>query len=69
MMAAGVSVRVWCDRCTAPFREVDLEAVAAKLGGDYDLWGKWTPCRLTEGCEGRNRFYHDGRGHFMKLRD
>ncbi len=68
MIREGVRVRVWCDTCDAAFREVDLQLIAETMGTDFDLWGKATHCRLTEGCRGRNRFYHNARGYFCRMR-
>ncbi|MAY77794.1 hypothetical protein AAG594_02865 [Citromicrobium bathyomarinum] len=68
MIQHGVRVRAWCDTCQGEYREVDLAQVIAAKGPDFDLWGKSTRCRLTPGCEGRNRFYHNARGYFCPLR-
>jgi len=67
LIAADVHVRALCDTCDG-FRSVDLVALAAIKGADYDLWGKRTRCRLTTGCQGWNRFYFNGRGRFEPMR-
>lgn len=69
MIERGMKVRTWCTHCQAPFRQVDLGEVARVKGPDYSLWGRWTRCKLTPGCQGRNRFFHDGRGHFTGMWD
>lgn len=68
LINAEVSVRAMCDICDG-FRDVDLEALARIKGDDYDLWGRTTRCRIEPGCDGRNRFYFDGRGRFEPMRD
>jgi hypothetical protein len=57
-----------CPNCGG-YRDADLEAVREAKGDDYDLWGRTTRCRITEGCEGRVRFYFFGRGRYETMRD
>ena len=64
----NIPVRAMCDTCPG-FRDVDLAALAAIKGEDYDLWGRRTRCRITEGCKGMNRFYFYGRGRYETMRD
>ncbi len=56
MVARGQPVRVLCTGC-AGCHDVDLAALAARMGGDYSLINRRCRCRLTEGCGGWNRFY------------
>jgi hypothetical protein len=51
------------------WRDLDLAALAAKVGPTYSLWNRRTRCRLTEGCAGWNRFYSSGRGRLEPMRD
>jgi hypothetical protein len=69
LIAAGREVRAWFDTCDAPFVVVDLVKLAALKGASYRLWSRRTKCRLTEGCQGWNRLYCDGRSMFEKMRD
>lgn len=68
LIGSGETVRAMCDKCPG-YRDIDLPALAAIKGADYDLWGKTTRCRITAGCGGRNRFYFSGRGKFSPMRD
>ncbi|HWK67537.1 MAG TPA: hypothetical protein VNS34_21625 [Rhizobiaceae bacterium] len=69
IIAEGERVRAMCEKCRG-YRDVDLQALAEALGADYDLWNRTTkPCRITPGCDGRNRFYFSGRGRFSPMRD
>lgn len=68
LIADGRRVQACCEKCRQ-WKDVDLVALAAVMGEDYDLWNKTTqPCRITEGCDGRNRFYCNGRGRFEPMR-
>lgn len=64
MIEHGIACRAWCDKCKA-WKDIDLVALAEKVGADYDLWGRRTRCRLTPGCEGTNRFQHNWFGGFF----
>ena len=68
MLDNGVSCRATCTKCDA-WRDIDLEALAAKIGLDTTLWNKRTRCRLTDGCAGRNRFMEGSRGMFRLMED
>ena len=68
MIAHGVLCRAMCTQCNG-WRDLDLEVLASRIGSDATLWGKRTRCRLTEGCNGWNRFYYDGRGRFTPMWD
>ena len=68
MIAADVPCRAICDTCKG-WRDLDLVALAEKIGADATLWGKRTRCRLTAGCAGVNRFYYGGSGRFSPMRD
>ncbi|WP_225205051.1 hypothetical protein [Novosphingobium huizhouense] len=57
MLAADVKVRAMCTECSA-YRDIDLYALAAKVGGAYSLLNRRCRCRLTDGCTGWNRFYY-----------
>jgi hypothetical protein len=68
LIASETPVRASCHACEG-WRDVDLEALAAVKGAHYDLWGKTTRCRITEGCNGKVRFMFYGRGRFEPMRD
>lgn len=68
LIAEDVTVKAMCERCNAS-RIVDLAALVAVKGADYDLWCRRTRCRITEGCGGWCRFYFNGRGRFEPMRD
>lgn len=68
LIEAGIPVRASCHACGG-WRDVDLVALAEVKGAGYDLWGKTTRCRITEGCAGRVRFLFYGRGRFEPMRD
>ena len=50
-------IRVTCDRC-GKWADVDLAALAARVGRDYSLIDRRCLCRLTEGCRGWNKFLY-----------
>lgn len=71
MIDQDAQIMVVCtERCRGPryFTKADLEALAAKLGRDYELYNRRCPCRFTEGCRGWNNF-HYLRGVYRPLRD
>lgn len=53
----GVQVRVVCNGCGA-WADVDLAALADRVGATYSLIDRRCRCRLTPGCAGWNRFYY-----------
>jgi hypothetical protein len=55
LIKLGAVVRVFCSRCRAN-RDIDLEALAAKVGSDYSLWNRRCRCRMMRHCKGWNRF-------------
>lgn len=55
LIKQGVRVTVSCTACSA-HDLIDLEALRAKVGGEYSLWNRRCRCRLTDGCQGWNRF-------------
>lgn len=57
MLNGGCAVRALCDRCKGS-RDVDLDALAARVGLEYSLIDRRCRCRLTAGCRGWNRFYY-----------
>lgn len=59
-----VSVRAKCDRC-GKCKDVDLAALAERVGAAFDLWDRRPRCNMTPGCEGRVLFMHDWHGGFM----
>lgn len=61
MLNMGLKARVTCTVCKTS-REIDLEALVAKVGDDYTLFNKRTRCKLTPGCRGWNRFLHANSG-------
>lgn len=61
MIANDVLVDARCPTCNTTQKEIDLVALAAIKGGDYDLWNRTTACRFTPGCEGRVHFKYMAR--------
>jgi hypothetical protein len=61
MLDNRIAARVCCDRCDA-WQDVDLAALAARVGRDYSLVDRRCRCKLTPGCRGWNRFLHDLHG-------
>lgn len=57
MIDGGCKVRVICTKCRG-HRDVDLGALAEKVGRDYSLINRRSHCRMTPGCTGWNRFYY-----------
>jgi hypothetical protein len=49
-------VRASCTKCQN-YRDVDLLALRALVGGDYSLVNRRCRCRLKKRCNGWNRFY------------
>lgn len=71
MIDDNAKIKVLCTlRCGEPyfFSKAELEALAAKVGRDYELYNRRCPCRLTPGCRGWNNF-HYLRGVYRPLRD
>lgn len=58
MIEAGAHIQVRCTECKMHrrFTREDLEILAAKVGMDYSLYNRRTPCKLTPGCRGWNQF-------------
>lgn len=57
MLNGGCKVRVICEKCHE-CRDVDLHALAARVGIEYSLIDRRCRCRMTPGCGGWNRFYY-----------
>jgi len=57
-----------CHTCGG-WRDVDLAALAAVKGEDFDLWGKRTTCRIIAGCPGKIRLQFYARGRFEPIRE
>lgn len=68
LIDAGTVVRVMCESC-GQWHDLDLPAVAARLGRDFDLWGRRPRCKLTPGCPGRAYFMHGAQGVMRHMRD
>ncbi len=56
MIDRDASIRVSCSRC-GEWRNVDVAALAERVGRDYSLIDRRCLCRLTAGCKGWNRFH------------
>lgn len=69
LIDAGVTVRACCHGQCKKFKDIDLEALAAIKGRDYDLWNRRSVCRLTEGCDGPVKFRFSGFGMMRALYD
>ena len=65
MIDFGGVVQVWCDRCRGS-AEVDLTALAEKVGRDYSLVDRRCRCRLTPGCIGWNCFRYATGPHAIR---
>lgn len=50
-------VRAICYTCKE-CRDVDLQALASKVGPEYSLINRRSPCKLTEGCKGWVVFWY-----------
>lgn len=58
-------VRATCSTCGG-FRDIDLQALAAKVGPEYSLVNRRSPCKLTPGCKGWVKFmYNKGVMRFL----
>jgi hypothetical protein len=55
MIAGGFQSFARCSLCKA-HRQIDLDALMAKVGPDYSLWNRRCRCKLTKGCRGWNKF-------------
>lgn len=51
-------VRAICWTC-GEFRDIDLQALAAKVGPEYSLINRCSPCKLTPGCKGWVKFMYN----------
>lgn len=67
MIDEGIDVRAKCSTCGA-CKDVNLPALAEKLGRQFDLWGRRPRCTMTRGCPGRVLFLHSGRGPFSPMK-
>ncbi|MFZ3484234.1 hypothetical protein [Sphingomonas sp. 3-13AW] len=57
MIDGGAEVRILCEeRCGST--DLDVAALAARVGRDYSLIGRRCRCRITPGCAGWNHFYY-----------
>ena len=54
-----------CNKCSYT-KPVDIAALAEKVGKDYQLWDRRSPCRQS-GCDGWVRFYSARGGVFLPL--
>lgn len=52
---ADGKIKVHCLKCDKR-AQVDLVALREKVGGHFTLKNRRTPCRLTPGCSGWNKF-------------
>ncbi|WP_143066853.1 hypothetical protein [Sphingobium sp. YR768] len=50
-------VRAICWTCKE-HRDIDLQALAAKVDPDYSLIDRRSPCKLTDGCKGWVKFMY-----------
>jgi hypothetical protein len=57
MLNHGCEVRVSCEKCRE-WRDVDLDALAARVGLEYSLIDRRSRCKLTPACDGWNRFMY-----------
>jgi len=69
MIGAGLRCTAYCQTCCVS-KDVDLQAVASRLGLSGSLWNRRARCRITEGCPGYARFfYDDARGRPREMWD
>lgn len=68
MIANDIQCRAYCRKCQK-WKDVDLVKLAEYKGADYNLWGRLTHCRMTDGCEGPAIFFHSGRGCLQPMMD
>jgi hypothetical protein len=69
LIAENIPVRATCRNGCGKFKQVDLKALAAKVGPEFDLWDRHPRCTITEGCQGRITFTFYGRGWYENMRD
>jgi|JI10StandDraft_1071094.scaffolds.fasta_scaffold2386218_2 hypothetical protein len=53
----GAPIRASCTKCRQ-WQDVDLVVLRERVGGSYSLINRRTRCRITEGCNGWNRFHY-----------
>lgn len=70
MIEHGEIVLVNCDKCGRHryLKTPDLIALAEKVGLDFSLKNRRTPCRFAKRCQGWNSF-HYLRGVYRPFRD
>jgi len=51
MIDHGHTAMAECETCRG-HQDIDLPALAERVGRDYSLWNRRSPCRLTPGCKG-----------------
>lgn len=56
MIRQGASLIAYCPTCRGWKSDVDMQAIVAAKGEDYDLWGRTTRCTFTPECKGRVGF-------------
>ena len=64
----GIRVTATCLTCKRE-KDVDLAAMAEKLGRGFELWNRAPRCNMTPGCSGRVLFQHSGRGVMRAMED
>lgn len=57
MLDHGTQIRVGCTKCDK-VHDLDIAALAEKVGRDYSLINRRCRCRITPGCRGWNRFHY-----------
>lgn len=58
IIKTGRQIQVLCSTCRQfhRFAIPEIEALATKVGPDFNLLNRRCRCRLTPGCQGWNRF-------------
>jgi hypothetical protein len=51
MVDGGHTAMAECATCRG-HQDIDLAKLIAKVGREYSLWNRRSPCRLTPGCTG-----------------
>jgi hypothetical protein len=57
MLANDTHIRAFCSSCNMCF-DVDIAALAARVGDAYSLIDRRSRCHLTPGCDGWIRFLY-----------
>jgi len=68
MLRIGIKAKSFCTHCDAS-RVLDIPALIERTSPDFRLFNKRTRCRMTEGCQGWNRFWCNRGAVFLPMWD